>query len=140
MRFTRRGRRQTPTIIIVALIDILIVLLIFLIVTTTFKQQPGVKLVLPTSKQSQQGSAENIPLQVFVDKQEPYLYLAKDKPVTLDKLLEVLKNNVASNPELQLNIRSDENAPFGQIINVMDAAKEAGVKHVNAVTRPPKAK
>ena len=30
----------------------IIVLLIFLIVTTTFKQQPGVKLVLPVSKLS----------------------------------------------------------------------------------------
>src|SRR5690349_2756827 len=119
MRFSRQSKRQTPTIIIVALIDILIVLLIFLIVTTTFKQQPGVKLVLPTSKQSQQGSSENLPFQISVRAVEPYLYF-EENPISAEKFLDLLKRRVAADPELQLNIRSDENAPFGQIINVMD--------------------
>ena len=136
MRFTQQQRRPAPPIIIVALIDILIVLVIFLIVTTTFKQQPALKLALPESRQPKQGASENKPVLITIDKHEPYFYLGKI-PITLEKLQESLKTEAAQNPELQLNIRADTDAPFGKVINVMDAAKEARIKNVNALTQPP---
>ena len=46
-----------------------------------------------------------------------------------------IKKAVESNPDRQLSIRSDTDAPFGKIIKVMDAAKLAGVKGVKAFTR-----
>jgi len=138
MRFTSQRHRPTPTIIVVALIDILIVLLIFLIVTTTFKQQPALKLALPESRQPQQGAAENAPLLITIAKVEPHFYLGPN-PVTLDKLRDDLKSRIGQNPQLFLTIRADTDAPWGKIVNVMDAAKDAGVKpnHVNALTRSP---
>jgi biopolymer transport protein ExbD len=42
---------------------------------------------------------------------------------------------VAKNPELALAISADKDAPFGQIVKVMDAAKEAKIKMVNAFTK-----
>jgi biopolymer transport protein ExbD len=35
-----------------------------------------------------------------------------------------------------LSIRADVEAPFGQIVKVMDAAKAANIKTVSAFTRP----
>jgi biopolymer transport protein ExbD len=134
MRFTTRKRRQPPPIIIVSLIDVLIVLLIFLMVTTTFKQQPALKLALPESKQTPKPGATENNLVVTVAKQEPYLYLGA-RPVTLDKLTEELKSNAAKNPQVNLSIRADTDAPFGQIVKVMDAAKAAGIKMVSAFTK-----
>ena len=136
MRFFVRKRRQTPTVIIVALIDILIVMLIFLMVTTSFKQQPALRLALPESSQAQKtGANENAPLVVTIDK-EGNLRLGPDAtPLTADKLRNELLEYVAKNTEAKLAISADKEAPFGKIIIVMDAAKEAKVKMVNAFAR-----
>ena len=132
MQFTTRRRRSAPTVIIISLIDVLIVVLIFLMVTTTYKQQPAVKLALPESKQQKTGASENA-LIVTIAKTSP-LYLNKE-PVTLDKLAARLAEAVAKNPGTTLSIRADTDAPFGQIVKVMDAAKAANIKTVSAFTK-----
>jgi biopolymer transport protein ExbD len=136
MRFYVRKRRQAPAVIIVALIDILIVLLIFLLVTTTFKMQPALKLALPESTQAQKtGANENAPLVVTIDT-AGLLRLGPDMtPMTVERLKEALLAAAAKTPELRLAISADKAAPFGQIVKVMDAAKEAKVKTVNAFTK-----
>ena len=129
MRFFVRKRRSTPTVIIIALIDVLIVLVIFLLVTTTFKQQPAVKLALPESSQAQKsGANENAPLVVSIDPQGNYRLGAEAKPVTFERLKTELVAAVAKTPDLKLAISADKTAPWGQVIRVMDAAKEAKVK------------
>jgi len=134
MRFVQNKRRSSPAIIIVALIDILIVLLIFLIVTTTFKQQPALKLALPESNQPKLGATESVPVLITVAKAEPFFYLGPN-PVTLERLQNELKDRAVANPEVQVTIRADTEAPFGKIVNVMDAAKAANVKNINALTQ-----
>ncbi len=138
MRFYPRQRRRPPAIIIVALIDILIVLLIFLMVTTTFKQQPALKLALPESSQAvKTGASETAPLVVSIDPQGNLRLGADARPVTVDRLREELATAVAKNPDVRLAISADKNAPWGQVVRVMDAAKEAHIKTggVNAFMR-----
>ena len=139
MRFFNKRRRQPPAIIIVALIDILIVLLIFLMVTTTFKQQPALKLALPESTQAQKtGAHEDPPLVLTIDA-TGILRLGVDAtPVTADSLKEKLVAAIAKTPSMKLAISADKSAPFGQIIKVMDAAKAAGIKTINAFTKEAK--
>lgn len=132
MQFTVRKRRQAPSVIIISLIDVLIVVLIFLMVTTTSKKQPAVKLVLPESKQSKAGASENS-LVVTIPNKGP-LSLGTD-PVTVEKLQERLIEAVRKNPATSLSIRADTEAPFGQVIKVMDAAKAANIKVVSAFTK-----
>jgi biopolymer transport protein ExbD len=138
MRFTTRKRRPPPAVIIVSLIDILIVMLIFLMVTTSFKQNPAVKLVLPESRQARQG-ATDANLQVTIAKQPPYLYLGAQS-VTLDRLQAEVLARVHLNPNTSLSIRADTDAPFGQVIKVMDIAKAAKIKAVDAFTQAPAVK
>ena len=133
MQFTIRKRRQPPAIIIVSLIDVLIVVLIFLMVTTTFKQQPAVKLALPESSQSKPGASDAVNLVVTIPKSGPLLLGIQ--PLTSDKLQEKLIDAMKQNPATTLSIRADTDAPFGQIIKVMDAAKAAQIKTVSAYTR-----
>jgi biopolymer transport protein ExbD len=136
MRFFPRQRRRPPAIIIVALIDI--VLLIFLMVTTTFKQQPALKLALPESSQAQKtGASEDAPLIVSIDPLGNLRLGADLKPVAIEKLKEELAAAVAKNPEMRLAISADKTAPWGQVVRVMDAAKEAHIKTgmVNAFMR-----
>ena len=131
MKFVARKRRQPPAIIIISLIDILIVLLIFLMVTTTFKNQPALKLSLPETKQKVQAGASESHLVVTIAKTEPYLYLA-ERPLTLDKLQQELVSQKQKDANVSLSIRADRDAPFGMVVKVMDAAKVADIKPVNA--------
>lgn len=136
MRFYVRKRRSAPAVIIVALIDVLIVLLIYLMVTTTFKQQPALKLALPESSQAQKtGAQENAPLVVSIDPKGNLRLGPEGKPVTADRLKSELMDAAAKTPDLKLAISADKQAPFGQIVKVMDAAKQAGIKIVNAFTK-----
>jgi biopolymer transport protein ExbD len=136
MRFFLRKRRQTPAVIIVALIDILIVLLIFLMVTTTFKQHPALRLALPESTQARKsGAEESPPLVVSVDAQGNLRFGSDATPVTVDRLRSELVARAENNPEIKMAISADKMAPFGQIVKVMDAAKEAKIKMVNAFTK-----
>jgi len=134
MQFLPRKRRSPPSVIIVSLIDVLMVVLIFLMVTTTFKQQPAVKLALPESSQPREGVSDNPPLVVTVAKTAPHLYLGA-RPVTLEKLQAELLARVKENPKTTLTIRADTDAPFGQIVKVMDAAKAAQIKTISAFTK-----
>ncbi len=134
MRFHPPKRRGPPSVIIVSLIDVLIVVLIFMMVATTFKQHPALKLALPESRQSNQVSGMIDHLVVTINQREPFLYLGQ-RPVTLERLKSELKGSANRNAQVSLAIRADQNAPFGQIVKVMDAAKEAGIKTVSAFTR-----
>jgi biopolymer transport protein ExbD len=136
MRFFIQKRRQPPAVIIVALIDILIVLLIFLMVTTTFKQQPALKLALPESSQALKTGATETPPVVVSITADGGIFLGVDKlPVTIERLKDELAAHVAKTPGVKLAISADKNAPFGQIVKIMDVAKEAGVKTVSAFTK-----
>ncbi|HON08844.1 MAG TPA: biopolymer transporter ExbD [Verrucomicrobiota bacterium] len=138
MKFYHKRKQSAPTVIIVALIDILIVLLIFLIVTTTFKQNPAVRLSLPESRQTKEGVSDNNPnmLIVDIDKKPPYLHF-NNNPLTPQQLEQELKNRVESGLAHSLAIRADAQAPFEQIIKVMDIAKSVNITNFSAFVKKP---
>jgi biopolymer transport protein ExbD len=133
MQFAPRKHRRPPSIIIVSLIDVLIVVLIFLMVTTTFKKQPSLPLALPESNQPKQPGANENTLNVTIYAKPPIFF--DEKPVTMEKLQELLIDAVKKNPKAVLKINADKEAPFGQIVKVMDAAKAANIKAVSANTQ-----
>lgn len=136
MQFASPRRRNAPSVIIISLIDVLIVVLIFLIVTTTVRQHPAVKLTLPESKQAQIGAKEADTIEITIRRDSP-IYLKKD-PVTFDQLQSALTEAAKRDPKVAVYINADTDAPFGQIIKVMDATKAAHITAVSANTQKPK--
>ena len=136
MRFLSPKNRKPPIVIIVALIDVLLVVLIFMVVSTTFTNQAAVKLVLPESSQAKAAPAVNDSLIVTVAKDPPHFYFGTSAVAPADLEAE-LKQRIADNPELELSIRADTDAPWGQIVKLMDAAKAVGVTSVKAFTEEP---
>ncbi|MGB9601867.1 MAG: ExbD/TolR family protein [Verrucomicrobiia bacterium] len=137
MEFYHKRKRSAPTVIIVALIDILIVLLIFLIVTTTFKQSPTVRLTLPESKEAKEGVSEKGAdlIIIEIEKQSPYFRI-EGLPITYEKLEQELKNRAKAGAQ-GIAIRADAQAPFEQIIKVLDAAKAANLTNFSAFVKKP---
>lgn len=135
MRFYTRKRRS-PAIIIVSLIDILAILLIFFIVTTTFKTStPQLEINLPESRTA---SASDVP------KKEPLILRVKDldqltlgpDAVTIDELPSRLRAVRESDPDRPIAMQADREAPFGVVVQVLDALKDAGIKNIPAFTAP----
>jgi biopolymer transport protein ExbD len=137
VRFYTRKRRS-PTVIIVSLIDILAILLIFFIVTTTFKKtQPQLEINLPDSKTAAPSAeAETEPLVLAVKSAEELTL--DNKPVTLEALGPALIAAREAAPDRPVAMQADETAPFGVIVQVLDALKEAGIKNLPAFTNPVK--
>jgi len=134
MRFYVRKRRSTPTVIIVALIDVLIVLVIFLLVTTTFKQQTALKLQLPSSSQAKKtGASEKETMEVSIDAKG--IYYVNKQPRTFEQIQSELVSRTEKDPDLTLAINADENAPWGKVVKLRDAAAEAKVKTLVAYTK-----
>ena len=137
MQFYPHKRRNPPGVIIIALIDVLIVVLIFMLVTTTFKQQPALKLALPESAQARvSGTAEMSPLILSIDQEGNFYLGTSAEEVSLAQLKQRLAELASSNPDIQVALNSDRAAPFGSVIQAMDAVRAAGVKTaINAFTR-----
>jgi biopolymer transport protein ExbD len=134
MRFYTRKRRA-PSIIIVSLIDILAILLIFFIVTTTFRRgQPQLQINLPESKTAEQAPTEEEPAVLRVKSADQITL--EEKPVTLDTLAEALKNLRAQAPSRPIAMQADREAPFGVVVRVLDALRDAGIKNIPAFTQP----
>src|SRR5579859_1944404 len=135
MRFTLHKRRSAPAVIIVALIDVLIVLVIFLLVTTTFKQQPSLRLNLPTSTTAlKSGANENPPLIVSIGDDGVFHYGPDNLAITPEDLHGTLIAEAQKNPNVKLVVNADEKAPWGKIVSVMDIADEAHIKILSAYT------
>jgi biopolymer transport protein ExbD len=138
MRFGKNKRKAAPSVIIVSLIDVLIVVLIFLMVTTHFKSQDAqLKLALPESKEAKLSAAQDTkPFLIQVATNMPFFWI-ENRPVTLDRVQGELIAAAKANPRVAVAIKADKNAPFGEVIKVIDAAKIAQVGSINAITEKP---
>jgi biopolymer transport protein ExbD len=127
MQFARKRRRQ-PFINIISLIDILVVLLIFYIATTVFKRtEPKLNIVVPPSTTAK-STNENIPSTIYVTADSKVYF--DDTPVDPDQLGQVLKDKKAANPNFEVAMKSDQNAPFKIIVKIMDAANKAQITNL----------
>lgn len=135
MRFYTRKKRS-PQLIIVSLIDILAILLIFFIVTTTFrKEQPRLQINLPESQSAEVVAAEKTEPLVLRIKSADEITLGTS-PVAITGLEAALKTARKSEPNRPIAMQADREAPFGVVVKVLDALKQAGVKNIPAFTQP----
>jgi biopolymer transport protein ExbD len=135
MRFYTRKRRS-PAIIIVSLIDILAILLIFFIVTTTFKTSvPQLEINLPESRTAAASAAPNKEPLILRVKDLDQLTLGPDV-VTIEELSARLRASREKEPDRPIAMQADREAPFGVVVQVLDALKDAGVKNIPAFTAP----
>ncbi|MDB4793584.1 biopolymer transporter ExbD [Methylacidiphilales bacterium] len=124
MQFARKPSRR-PVINIIPLIDTLVVLLIFYIATTVFKKsEPKITIKVPSSTQAKPTDS-NPPSIIYVTADSKLFF--DDAPVEPEKLGELLKNKMETNPNFKVAMKADTKAPFGIITKVMDAAHVAGI-------------
>jgi len=130
MNFTRRCMRDDePEINLIPLIDVLLVILIFLAATTTFLRQTALQIALP------EASTQAVPpaaLELTINREGRY---ALDgtllDAVSATALTDAMRLAVAAHPDAVLLIQADAQTAHQNVVNAMEAARQAGIARVN---------
>jgi biopolymer transport protein TolR len=114
------------------LVDVMLVLLVIFMVTAPIIQQ-GVTVDLPKTRAAGLNSQED-PLVVGLTK-EGVVYL-NDNPIALADLRAKLAAIGQESPDRALLLRADRNVPYGDVVGVIAAIKEAWISKLGMVTEP----
>ncbi|CAH0446499.1 Tol-Pal system protein TolR [Ralstonia syzygii subsp. syzygii] len=137
MRFRPRHAREEPEINLIPLIDVLLVILIFLIITTTYSRYTELKVNLPTADAEK---ATERPGQIIVSITANGVY-SVDKQVLdtrdVTSLADALRNaaGTGGGPEPVVVVNADAQAAHQTVVNVMEAARVAGLSHLTFATQ-----
>jgi biopolymer transport protein ExbD len=134
MNFQRGRYREEPEINLIPMIDVLLVILIFLMVTTTYSKFAGLEINLPTADaQTQQDKPNEIDVVVTASG----AILVNKAPVSggVEALAVVLRRAAEGAQEPVVIINADAKAAHQNVIDVMQAARNAGLSHVSFATQ-----
>ena len=130
MNFRRTVRRDEPEINLIPLIDLLLVILIFLMVTTTYSKFTALQVNLPSAGADK---PEDRPDEVTVAVSHDGRYLVGNRPVRFTSataLAQELRRTSASGKDPAVVIHADAGASHQSVVNVLEAARLAGLPRV----------
>lgn len=135
MNFRSTGHRDEPEINLIPFIDILLVVLIFLVLTTTYSKFTELQVNLPTADaEAPKQNPKEIVVAVGADGR-----YAVNRTVLEGTSVELIASALqASAPEGQdtvVVISADAAAAHQSVINVMDAARRAGLVQITFATQ-----
>ncbi len=134
MNFQRGRYREEPEINLIPMIDVLLVILIFLMVTTTYSKFAGLEINLPTAEaQAQQDKPNEIDVVVTASGS----VLVNKTPVTggVEAINIALRRAAEGTQEPVVIINADAKAAHQNVIDVMQAARNAGLSHISFATQ-----
>ena len=132
MKFKRNKRIEAPPDI-TPMIDVVFLLLIFFMLSTTFIVQPGITIDLPKSS-AEEIKKQKEEIEVSISREGDF-YLGGDK-VSLEVLKERFINAAETSIESVVIINADEKASHGDVVAIMDIAKESGITKLAVATAP----
>jgi biopolymer transport protein ExbD len=132
MRLPRRVIKKARIEIIPMIDTIFFLLVFFMISTLSMARYSGLPVNLPKAATGQQPPSESAAVtiasdgKVSIDRQE----------VARDQIRETLRQRLAKNPELLVLINADERIEHGVVVEIMDAARQAGVAKMAIAVKP----
>ncbi len=136
MKFTR-PRRDDPEINLIPFIDVLLVVLIFLMLSTTYSRFTELQIQLPNANSERMRER---PHEVVVSVAGDGRYAINKRLVdgrNVDTLALELRTAAAGHDDTVVIISADATAPHQTVINVLDAARRAGLARLTFATQSP---
>jgi biopolymer transport protein ExbD len=127
MRRRKIRERDEDDINMTPMLDVVFIMLIFFIVTASFVKESGIDISRPDAATAERKERGNILVaisetgQIWIDKRQV-------DPRAVRANIERLH---AENPQGAVVIQADENSKNGLLVQVMDAARLAGVESVS---------
>ena len=127
MRKSRRREQDESDIDLTPMLDVVFIMLIFFIVTASFVKEAGIEVTRPPAATATREERGNI-LVAITENDQIWMDRRQVDPRALRANIERLH---AENPQGSVVIQADIKSKNGLLVQVMDAARLAGVKSVS---------
>jgi biopolymer transport protein TolR len=132
MAFEQHDQDNISQINVTPLVDVMLVLLVIFMVTAPILQQ-GVNVDLP---EVAAGPLEGKDEQLVVAITRDGKVQLNDTTFKVEDLGRKLTAIIRERPDRVVYLRADKNVPYGKVIEVIAAVRNAGVRKVGMVTEP----
>jgi biopolymer transport protein ExbD len=131
----RTHQKDEAEINLIPFIDVLLVILIFLMLTTTYSKFTELQVTLPTADAEK---ASDRPAEIIVAVASDGRYSVNGAPVdgrSVEQLTAALSAAAATMKEPVVIVSADATAAHQSVINVLDAARRAGLARLTFATQ-----
>ncbi|GAC1299575.1 MAG: biopolymer transporter ExbD [Vulcanimicrobiaceae bacterium] len=114
--------------------DVLLVLLIIFMILAALVTPPGFQKELPNQNNPLNNPQQDNKKVIDVEVNDKGVIFVDNQKADAKSIYYVLAQTAAKRGRLHVSITSDAKAPYGTIIRILDAAKEANLEDVGFVT------
>lgn len=135
MNFQRGKKHEELEMNLVPLIDVLLVIIIFLVVSATFSRVSELQINLPTAEAN---APQDKPVVVTVDVDASGRYVVNSTDVaekTVEAISLALRKAAGDGKDPTIVINADAASTHQSVVNVMEAARQAGYTHITFATQ-----
>ncbi len=115
------------------LVDVMLVLLVIFLITAPFMGN-ALRLDLPAAQAPLSPEVSNS-LSLSLDRQGAVFI--NDKPVATEALPAVLAMQASDDATIEVQLRADQNVPYGRVAEIMGLLQKAGLTKVALAVQPP---
>ena len=126
-RLVRKQEEEGAEIDLTPMLDVVFIMLIFFIVVASFLKEAGIEVSRPDNNQSDPSDATSILVRIESDDQ----IWMENRRVDARAVRANIQRLLASDPEAPVSIKVDKGAKANTVVEVADAAREAGAGTVN---------
>ena len=134
-----RGRRVASSlseINVVPLVDVMLVLLIIFMVTAPMIQR-GIEVNLPVARRAQPIEGERVEVTIPATYRVDHKVYLGTELIRREVVQERVRQKMETASQKDVNLRGDREVNLGELTEVTDLLKAAGVEHVGFVTKAP---
>jgi len=127
-RIAKQQEEGGAEIDLTPMLDVVFIMLIFFIVVASFIKEAGIEVNRPDdNQQSDPNDSVSILVEIAADNQ----IWMENRRVDVRAVRANIQRMLAEDPEAPLTIKVEKGAEVGVVVDVADAAREAGVGAVN---------
>jgi biopolymer transport protein ExbD len=132
MAGTQQADQESITgINVTPLVDVMLVLLIIFMATAPLLQRRAIHVNVPKAAKAERQATETTRIEFNEKKQ----ILLDGKPLIKADLANELKIMVSREPALHVALAADQTIPYGDVVELLDLVKGAGVKRIGLDVR-----
>lgn len=125
-----RRSRATVLVNLAPLLDVILLLLLFVMLSATFEARRSMRLELPSAATATAAASQALTVALDAEGRT----LVDGEPLGPDALRALLAGQAARGGAVRL--AADRRAATGALVEILDAARAAGVRDVRIATRP----
>jgi len=139
MAIAKRVMRVNSTINVTPMVDVMLVLLIiFMVITPMLQKGVSVDLARVNNPQAMPDADKEDALLVAVTR-DGKIFFGSDQVAGADQLTHLVKDRLASRTDKRVFIKADARTKYGNVVDVVDNVRAAGVDELGLLTEQRKA-